>query len=384
MRLAAELTLIVLWARMVLACALGLWSCRRPAPSQARRTPPARVAVVVPAFNEAPLIVDTLRSLLDHHPRPREIIVVDDGSTDATAEVARGALAGVAGARVIRLPVNAGKAAALNAGIAASTSPLVATIDADTRLQAGALAAALAAMRQRRAAAVAFQLDADHDGGLLGALQQQEYAASLNFERAGQDAVGAISVLPGAATLFRRHWLLRQPFSTRSRTEDADLTLSLARRGVRLVLARGAVAATRVPATWGELLTQRIRWTAGHLQCSVFHARSLRAGSWRFRGLVFPNFVLSTWMPPAALAALLALWTGGRGDLLGLGAGDAATVSVALVYLQRGAARFVAGRHRPPWSHVLLEPALANIVGTLSFAGAVLSVLRQAVQRSAS
>ncbi|WP_079436018.1 glycosyltransferase family 2 protein [Zoogloea sp. LCSB751] len=375
MRLAAESILIVLWVRMVVVFGLGIWSCRRPPDSVSPLNRASRVAVIVPAFNEAAVIASTLRSLLAQAPRPREIIVVDDGSTDGTADVARGVLVGVSGARVIRLPRNSGKAAALNAGIVSCGCPLVATIDADTQLKAGALAAALAAMQRHRATAVSFYLDADHDGRLLGTLQEQEYTLSLNFERAAQAMLDAITVLPGAATLFRRRSLLKQPFSGRTCTEDADLTLTLASRGARLVLARDAVATTQVPVTWSELLAQRTRWIAGHLQCSVLHAGNLHGSTWRFRGLVYPNFVLSTWMPPAALAALLMLWSEGPGDLLGLSFGTATAVSMVLVYLLRLAARLMVGHLRSPWWPVLLEPALTSTVGTLCFASALVSIL---------
>lgn len=88
MRLAAESILIVLWVRMVVVFGLGIWSCRRPPDSVSPLNRASRVAVIVPAFNEAAVIASTLRSLLAQAPRPREIIVVDDGSTDGTADVA--------------------------------------------------------------------------------------------------------------------------------------------------------------------------------------------------------------------------------------------------------------------------------------------------------
>ena len=112
---------------------------------------------------------------------------MDDGSTDRTAEIAHKSLAGLERAKVIELPSNLGKATALNAGIQAAGCDLIATIDADTRLEPGALEAAMATLTERDAGAVAFYLDVDHRFTLLGQLQRQEYVAALNFERAGQD-----------------------------------------------------------------------------------------------------------------------------------------------------------------------------------------------------
>ncbi len=83
------------------------------------------VSVVIPAYNAAGTIERAIRSVLSQTAQPREIFVVDDGSTDATAEVASGA-----GASVIRQP-NAGTGAARNAGIRASTASWIALLDAD-------------------------------------------------------------------------------------------------------------------------------------------------------------------------------------------------------------------------------------------------------------
>lgn len=83
------------------------------------------VSVVIAAFNEAPTVGRGVADVVEH-PQVGEVIVVDDGSSDDTAEQAR-----LAGARVITLPENRGKAAALDAGVAAAREDVLVFLDAD-------------------------------------------------------------------------------------------------------------------------------------------------------------------------------------------------------------------------------------------------------------
>lgn len=84
-----------------------------------------RVSVLIPAYNEEKRIYQTVRSVLQV-PWVDEVIVVDDASTDRTAELAQ-----AAGARVIRLGRNRGKGGALNRGAAEVTGQVVVLLDAD-------------------------------------------------------------------------------------------------------------------------------------------------------------------------------------------------------------------------------------------------------------
>ena len=380
----AEFVLVLLWLRMLLCCGLGLWAWRRQGPALPGPHPALTTAVVMPAFNEALDIEASLLSLLRQDPIPQQIVVVDDGSIDGTGEIARRVLAGVEGSLVIRLPANGGKADALNAGIRAARCDCVLTLDADTRLEPGALGVALATMAQEPVDAVAFYLDVDNRRSLIGALQRAEYLGSLNFERAGQHVLGAISVLPGAATLFRRESLLRLPFHARSLTEDADLTLGLSRQGRRMVLAAGAIASTVVPGGWARLLLQRRRWIAGHLQCCAFHAAPRAGEGWRFRLLTFPNFLLSTAMAPLGFGSLLAVWAAGRTEWLHIGWWDAVVISLLIVYAQRGCAWLTAGPRRARLGPFVLEPACSNLVSTLCFVAALALLLKRSVRTPAS
>ena len=98
-------------------------------------TESAAVSVVVPAYQEEASIVPALTRLLDvldHAGREFEVVVVCDGCTDRTAELARGI--GRTEVRVVEYQPNQGKGHALQTGFAAGTHPLVAFLDGDMDL----------------------------------------------------------------------------------------------------------------------------------------------------------------------------------------------------------------------------------------------------------
>jgi glycosyltransferase involved in cell wall biosynthesis len=103
-------------------------------PSSARSdTAPPSLSLIIPAYNEAVRIAETIRTalaFLAEQPYAGELIVVDDGSSDATAAIARAALAERPAARLLTIP-HGGKAAALRAGIAAACNEQIAFSDAD-------------------------------------------------------------------------------------------------------------------------------------------------------------------------------------------------------------------------------------------------------------
>jgi biofilm PGA synthesis N-glycosyltransferase PgaC len=109
----------------------------------------APVTVIIPTFNEAATLADTVRSLRAQTVRPSEIIVVDDCSTDGTGEVARRL-----GATVIRPPRNTGsKAGAQTAALDRVRTPLTIAIDADTVLAPDAIERLLVAFEDPKVAA---------------------------------------------------------------------------------------------------------------------------------------------------------------------------------------------------------------------------------------
>lgn len=240
-------------------------------PEEERKATPAMlppVSVLIPAFNEGPVIQDAIRSILRlDYPR-LEVLIIDDGSTDDTAAKAA-ALEGRHGKAIVRVisKANAGKAAALNTGIALARYPFVCCIDGDSTLAPGSLRAAMRHFRDRRVAAVAGNVKVENRRNLWSRLQALEYIEGLNMPRRAQGFLRAVNIIPGPIGVFRRD-VLRQigGYDTDTFAEDADLTLKILTHGYRIEYAPDAIAYTEAPETLMGLLRQRYRWTRGILQ----------------------------------------------------------------------------------------------------------------------
>lgn len=231
------------------------------------------VSVIVPAYNESAGIEAAVRSLLasDH---PVEIIVVDDGSTDGTADLVE-SLNLPPWVRVIRQQ-NSGKPAALNTGIAAATCELLVMVDGDTVFEPDAVRMLVQPFADPRVGAVSGNAKVVNRGGLLGRWQHIEYVVGFNLDRRLFDLAQCMPTVPGAVGGFRRSALLGVGgVSEETLAEDTDLTMALCRDGWRVVYEERAKAWTEAPASLGALWKQRYRWCYGTLQAMWKHRGAL-------------------------------------------------------------------------------------------------------------
>ncbi|MEV4510697.1 bifunctional polysaccharide deacetylase/glycosyltransferase family 2 protein [Dactylosporangium sp. NPDC049525] len=247
------------------------------------------VSVIVPAFNEAANIAATVRSLLANDYPGLEVIVVDDGSTDATAAIVEGLR--LPGVRLIRQR-NAGKPAALNTGVAAARSALLILVDGDTVFEPDAVGQLVQPFTDPGVGAVSGNTKVANRRGLLGRWQHLEYVVGFNLDRRMFDLGECMPTIPGAIGAFRRQALIDVggvPPDTLA--EDTDLTMAVLRAGWRAVYADRAIAWTEAPATLRQLWRQRYRWCYGTLQAMWKHRRALteRGSAGRFgrRGLIY-------------------------------------------------------------------------------------------------
>jgi cellulose synthase/poly-beta-1,6-N-acetylglucosamine synthase-like glycosyltransferase/peptidoglycan/xylan/chitin deacetylase (PgdA/CDA1 family) len=285
---------ILIPLRLTLMLAVAGRHARKRRPGRWSWGPPVTepVSVVVPAYNERACIEDTVRSLLDSD-QPLEVIVVDDGSTDGTADLVE-ALA-LPQVRVIRQE-NSGKAAALNAGIAAARHELIVMMDGDTIFRPDTIQRLVQPFADHRVGGVAGNAKvANRRRRLLGRLQHIEYVVGFNIDRRVYDLLGCMATVPGAVGAFRRRALRAVGgVSEDTLAEDTDLTMAVVRSGWQVVYEPAAVAWTEAPATLGQLWRQRYRWSYGTMQSMWKHRRAMveRGASGRFGRLGLTNLAL--------------------------------------------------------------------------------------------
>ncbi len=271
------------------------------------------VSVIIPAYNEAAGIAAAVHSMIrtDYQGRV-EVIVIDDGSADDTATIARGlALRGV---RVIS-QANEGKPGALNRGIAEARSEILVLVDGDTIFQPDTLRFLVAPLRNASVGAVSGNAKVGNRRGLLGRWQHLEYVMGFNLDRRFFDLVGTIPTVPGAIGAFRRAaldavgWL-----SPDTLAEDTDVTMALARTRWRVVYEPGAIAWTEAPASLRQLWRQRYRWSYGTMQAMWKHRHAVvergqsgRFGRYCLSYLVFFQVLLPLTAPVVDVSSLYGL-----------------------------------------------------------------------------
>ncbi len=252
-----------------------------------------RVSVVVPAYNEERLIVRTVETLLGSQGVEIEIIVVDDGSTDHTAERVLEKFSANSRVRFIRQE-NSGKAEALNTGIAAAREEIIVALDADTIFMRDTIAKLAAHFTDPKIGAVAGNAKVGNRLNLLTRWQALEYVTSQNLDRRAFEKLNCITVVPGAVGAWRRSAVVEAGgFLSNTLAEDADLTMRMVRNGYRIVYEPDAHAYTEAPQTFRAFVNQRFRWMYGTLQACWKHREILfrrKGGTLGF--IALPNVII--------------------------------------------------------------------------------------------
>ena len=288
------------------------------------------VSILAPAYCEAACVKDALTALVCLDYPAYEVIFVDDGSSDDTYQLALSFAGthhskhGACEVRVFTKP-NGGKWSAHNFGLRHASGEFILCIDADSRIETGALKLMVRHMRDERVGAVSGQIRVRNRKSLVGLFQAFEYVLANGALRLSQGAVGCVMVVPGPIGLFRREALLRVqaenerehriekeeirgPFSPLTFAEDFHLSLSMLALGYRVEYEPHAIAHTKAPETMTGLINQRYRWNRGTMQVVLwFLRRTLRGGTspLRVRTWIATVFLLDFFFFPILYFVLL-------------------------------------------------------------------------------
>ncbi|GAB2614706.1 hypothetical protein GCM10009696_20440 [Kocuria himachalensis] len=263
----------------VLSVVLALHGHRRRKRRQWRALPDHElplVSVVLPVFNEEPVVERTLNALRSSDYPALEVIAVDDGSTDRTLAILQ-AYADTWPQLRVHTQSNGGKSVASNRGILHATGEIIITIDGDTLFESSTIRMLARHFYDhdgsRQVGAVAGQVKVGNRRNVLTLWQSLEYMCGICINRMAAGVAGAISVAPGACTAWRREALESAGgYSHDTLAEDMDLTLSIHRQGYAVVQENEAVAWTEAPMALRALTKQRVRWTYGNLQALRKHS----------------------------------------------------------------------------------------------------------------
>jgi len=285
---------VLMSGRLLLVGALAIYDrLRRPDSGFDPDYRPA-VAVLIPAYNEEKVIERTVRSVLDSDYPKLRVIVIDDGSRDATLEITRAAFQreiGEGQVTVLTKP-NSGKADALDYGLEQVTEELFVGIDADTVIAPDAISRLVPHFSNPRVAAMAGNAKVGNRVNLWTRWQALEYITSQNFERRALNTLNAVSVVPGAIGAWRTAAVRAAGGYHRDTVaEDADLTMALLQAGYRVNYEDRALAYTEAPTTANGLMRQRFRWSFGIMQSVWKHLAAVKqkgALGW----VAIPNMVI--------------------------------------------------------------------------------------------
>ncbi|GEM_PF-1311052 len=224
------------------------------------------VSIIIPAYNEAAAIRECLDSVLrlDYPKHKTEIIVVDDGSEDRTADIARAY--GKHGVKLIRTR-HEGKPAALNAGIKKAKYNILFTVDSDTVLDRKCLAEIVKPLADRTIAATTANCRVKNKSSLLGMFQNIEYHYNNLISNSFSKAFNQGSWFFGAIACYRKDALQRIGlFKQGALAEDMQAALEIAKSGYKAMNIKSAIGYTHVPESIKELYRQRYRWSIGGMQ----------------------------------------------------------------------------------------------------------------------
>jgi cellulose synthase/poly-beta-1,6-N-acetylglucosamine synthase-like glycosyltransferase len=274
---------------------------RAAAPVGERR----RIAVLIPAHNEASMIADTLRSIVPQLAKSDRLIVVADNCTDETA-----AMAAAEGAETIerRDPVNRGKGYALDFGmrhLKSDAPDVVIIIDADCQATAGSIdRLALFCAETGRPVQALYLMFAPADAGVMTRIGEFAWTVKNRVRALGLHRLGLPCQLMGTGMAFPWSCIATATLATGHIVEDLKLGIDLACAGAPPLFCPQALVTSQFPASAEGIQSQRMRWEHGYLSVILSDAARLLRAAFATRNVGLLAMAVDLSVPPLALLML--------------------------------------------------------------------------------
>jgi biofilm PGA synthesis N-glycosyltransferase PgaC len=253
------------------------------------------LSIIVPCYNEMAHAEETLTVAAASDYPDFEIVAVNDGSGDETAEVLNALVARIPRLRVAHLAENQGKAIALNAGALLANHEILVCIDGDALLDPHALRWIARAFLPSNVGGVAGNPRIRNRTTILGRLQVGEFSSIMGLIKRAQTMYGRLFTVSGVICAFRKSAIAAAGWwSPRTLTDDVDITWRIQMKGWRVVYEPNAVVWILMPETLLGLWRQRLRWAEGGAQAAIdFFWPLLRRGAASGMSVIYIDFVVS-------------------------------------------------------------------------------------------
>lgn len=227
------------------------------------------LSILVPCYNDADTVGKTIASIFDACGPDADVIVIDDGSTDASRRKLKRLQRRHAFKLVVN-PINFGKTKTLNQHFHLARNSIVVFVDADVMVNRKSLMDALARLQQAGVGAVSCPYRSANPG-FIPLMQTIEYNL-LSFVQGAYNVFSAIALWGGFIAIKHAAFVDAGGFTPNAITEDMDLAFKLNRRGWKVQQSFHPVK-TFVPCTFYRWYLQKVRWSSGGLQCLVKYHR---------------------------------------------------------------------------------------------------------------
>lgn len=229
------------------------------------------VAVLIPCFNEGDNAEETISHALKLDYPNFEVIAINDGSSDNTAEVLNRLAHQHERLRVVHLAKNQGKAMALQAGSLVTEAEFLLGIDGDALLDPHAATWMMQHfIANPKIAAVTGNPRIRTRSTLLGRIQVGEFSSIVGMIKRAQRSFGRLFTVSGVITAFRKTAVHQVGYwSPNMLTEDIDITWKLQRAGWDIQFEPNALVWILMPETLSGLWKQRLRWAMGGAQVLI-------------------------------------------------------------------------------------------------------------------